>query len=77
MNSFDIEMAFEYNDPKKYQVFFEAVQIAILDTNNSEQLKYSKICAAYRAAMSGMAKRLDELEESNMVQSRKQKTGAC
>jgi hypothetical protein len=77
MNSFDIEMAFECNDPQKYQVFFEAVQIAILDTNNSEQLKYSKICAAYRAAMSGMAKRLDELEESNMVQSRKQKTGAC
>lgn len=65
MNSFDIEMAFEYNDPKKYQVFFEAVQIAILDTNNSEQLKHSKICAAYRAAMSGMAKRLDELEKAN------------
>lgn len=65
MNSFDIEMAFEYNDPKKYQMFFEAVQIAILDTNNSEQLKHSKICAAYRAAISGMAKRLDELEKAN------------
>lgn len=77
MNPFEIEMAFEYNDPQKYQVFFEAVQIAILDTNNSEQLKHSKICDAYRAAMSGMAKRLDESDESNMVQSRKRKTGAC
>lgn len=65
MNSFDIEMAFECNDPQKYQVFFETVQIAILDTNNNEQLKYSKICAAYHAAMSGMAKRLDELEKAN------------
>nr|DAJ63103.1 MAG TPA: Heat shock factor-binding protein 1 helix, Nucleus, TRANSCRIPTION.8A [Caudoviricetes sp.] len=65
MNPFEIEMAFECNDPQKYQVFFETVQIAILDTNNSEQWKYSKICAAYRAAMSGMAKRLDELEKAN------------
>ena len=65
MNPFEIEMAFEYNDPQKYQVFFEAVQIAILNTNNSEQLKHSKICAAYRAAMSGMAKRLDEEETNN------------
>jgi hypothetical protein len=65
MNSFDIEMAFEYNDPQKYQVFFETVQIAILDTNNSEQWKYSQIRAAYCAAMSGMAKRLDELEKAN------------
>lgn len=23
MNPFEIEMAFEYNDPQKYQVFFE------------------------------------------------------
>ena len=61
MNSFDIEMAFEYNDPQKYQVFFETVQIAILDTNNSEQWKYSQIRAAY----CGMAKRLDELEKAN------------
>ena len=52
MNPFEIEMAFEYNDPQKYQVFFETVQIAILDTNNSEQWKYSQICAAYCAAMS-------------------------
>ena len=65
MNSFDIEMAFEYNDPQKYQVFFETVQIAILDTNNSEQWKYSQLRAAYCAAMSGMAKRLDELEKAN------------
>ena len=65
MNSFDIEMAFEYNDPQKYQVFFETVQIAILDTNNSEQWKYSQIRAAYCATMSGMAKRLDELEKAN------------
>lgn len=65
MNHFEIEMAFEYNDPQKYQVFFEAVQIAILDTNNNEQFKYSKICDAYRAAMSGMAKRLDEEETNN------------
>lgn len=65
MNPFEIEMAFEYNDPQKYLVFFEAVQIAILNTNNSEQLKHSKICAAYRAAMSGMAKRLDEEETNN------------
>lgn len=65
MNSFDIEMAFEYNDPQKYQVFFETVQIAILDTNNSEQWKYSQIRAAYCAEMSGMAKRLDELEKAN------------
>lgn len=65
MNPIEIEMAFECNDPQKYQVFFETVQIAILDTNNSEQWKYSKICAAYRAAMSGMAKRLDELEKAN------------
>lgn len=40
MNPFEIEMAFEYNDPQKYQVFFETVQIAILDTNNSERWKY-------------------------------------
>lgn len=65
MNPFDIEMAFECNDPQKYQVFFETVQIAILDTNNSEQWKYSQIRAAYCAAMSGMAKRLDELEKAN------------
>ena len=65
MNPFEIEMAFEYNDPQKYLVFFETVQIAILDTNNSEQWKYSQIRAAYCAAMSGMAKRLDELEKSN------------
>ena len=65
MNPFEIEMAFEYNDPQKYQVFFETVQIAILDTNNREQWKYSQICAAYCAAMSGMAKRLDELEKAN------------
>lgn len=65
MNPFEIEMAFEYNDPQKYQVFFETVQIAILDTNNSEQWKYSQICASYCAAMSGMAKRLDELEKAN------------
>lgn len=65
MNPFEIEMAFEYNDPQKYQVFFETVQIAILDTNNSEQWKYSQIFAAYCAAMSGMAKRLDELEKAN------------
>jgi hypothetical protein len=65
MNPFEIEMAFEYNDPQKYQVFFEAVQIAILDTNNNEQLKHSKICDAYRAAMRGMAKRLDESEKAN------------
>lgn len=64
MNSFDIEMAFKCNDPQKYQVFFETVQIAILDAN-SEQWKYSQIRAAYWAAMSGMAKRLDELEKSN------------
>lgn len=65
MNPFEIEMAFEYNDPQKYQVFFETVQTAILDTNNSEQWKYSQIRAAYRAAMSGMAKRLDEEETNN------------
>jgi hypothetical protein len=65
MNPFEIEMAFEYNDPQKYQVFFETVQIAILDTNNSEQWKYSQIRAAYCAAMSGMAKRLDESEKAN------------
>lgn len=65
MNPFEIEMAFEYNDPQKYQVFFEAVQIAILDTNNSEQWKYSQIRAAYCAAMSGTAKLLDELEKAN------------
>ena len=65
MNPFEIEMAFECNDPQKYQVFFETVQIAILDTNNSEQWKYDQICTAYRAAMSGIAKRLDELEKAN------------
>jgi hypothetical protein len=65
MNPFEIEMAFEYNDPQKYQVFFETVQIAILDTNNSERWKYDQICAAYRAAMSGMAKRPDESEKAN------------
>ena len=65
MNPFEIEMAFEYNDPQKYQVFFETVQIAILDTSNSERWKYDQICAAYRAAMIGMAKRLDELEKAN------------
>ena len=65
MNPFEIEMAFEYNDPQKYQVFFETVQIAILDTNNSKQWKYSQIRAAYCAAMSGMAKRLDEEETNN------------
>lgn len=65
VNSFDIEMAFEYNDPQKYQVFFETVQIAILDTNNSERWKYDQIFAAYCAAMRGMAKRLDELEKAN------------
>ena len=65
MNPFEIEMAFEYNGPQKYQVFFETVQIAILDTNNSEQWKYSQIRAAYCAAMSGMAKRQDELEKAN------------
>lgn len=65
MNHSEIEMAFEYNDPQKYQVFFEAVQIAILDTNNSERWKYDQIFAAYCAAMRGMAKRLDELEKSN------------
>lgn len=77
MNPFEIEMAFEYNDPQKYLVFFETVQIAILDTNNSERWKYDQIFAAYCAAMRGMAKRLDESDESNMVQSRKRKTGAC
>lgn len=65
MNPFEIEMAFEYNDPQKYQVFFETVQIAILDTNNNGKWKYDQICAAYRAAMSGMAKRLDEEETNN------------
>ena len=65
MNSFDIEMAFEYNDPQKYLVFFETVQIAILDTNNSERWKYDQIFAAYCAAMRGMAKRLDESEKAN------------
>ena len=65
MNPFEIEMAFEYNDPQKYQVFFETVQIAILDTNNSERWKYDQIFAAYRAAMSGRAKRLGELEKAN------------
>ena len=65
MNPFEIEMAFEYNDPQKYLVFFETVQIAIMDTNNSERWKYSQIRAAYCAAMSGMAKRLDELEKAN------------
>lgn len=77
MNPFEIERAFEYNDPQKYLVFFETVQIAILDTNNSERWKYDQIFAAYCAAMRGMAKRLDESDESNMVQSRKRKTGAC
>lgn len=61
----EIEQAFESNDPQKYQEFFETVQIAILDTNNNERWKYSKIRAAYCAAMSGMAKRLDELEKAN------------
>lgn len=65
MNPFEIEMAFEYNDPQKYQVFFETVQIAILDTNNSERWKYDQIFAAYCAAMNGMAKRLDESEKAN------------
>ena len=65
MNPFEIEMAFEYNDPQKYQVFFETVQIAILDKNNSDRWKYSQIRSAYCAAMSGMAKRLDELEKAN------------
>lgn len=65
MNPFEIEMAFEYNDPQKYLVFFETVQIAILDTNNSKQWKYNQIHAAYCAAMSGMAKRLDEEETNN------------
>lgn len=65
MNPFEIEMAFEYNDPQKYQVFFETVQIAILDTNNSERWKCDQICAAYCAAMRGMAKRLDESEKAN------------
>ena len=65
MNPFEIEMAFEYNDPQKYLVFFETVQIAILDTNNSEQWKYDQIFAAYCAAMRGMAKRLDESEKAN------------
>ena len=65
MNPFEIEMAFEYNDPQKYQVFFETVQIAILDTSNSERWKYDQIFAAYCAAMRGMAKRLDELEKAN------------
>ena len=46
MNPFEIEMAFEYNDPQNYQVFLETVQIAILDTNNREPRKYSQICAA-------------------------------
>lgn len=50
---------------KNTRCFFETVQIAILDTNNSEQWKYSQICAAYCAAMSGMAKRLDEEETNN------------
>lgn len=65
MKPCEIEQAFNSNDPQKYQEFFETVQIAILDTNNSEQWKYNQICAAYCAAMSGMAKRLDELEKSN------------
>lgn len=65
MKPCEIEQAFESNDPQKYQVFFETVQIAILDTNNSKQWKYSQIRAAYCAAMSGMAKRLDELEKTN------------
>lgn len=65
MNPVEIEMAFEYNDPQKYQEFFETVQLAILDTNNSEQWKYSQIRAAYCAAMSGMAKRLDEEGTNN------------
>ena len=65
MNPFEIEMAFEYNAPQKYLVFFETVQIAILDTNNSERWKYDQICDAYRAAMSGIAKRLDEEETNN------------
>lgn len=65
MNPFEIEMAFEYNDPQKYQEFFKTVQIAILDTNNNGKWKYDQICAAYRAAMSGIAKRLDELEKAN------------
>ena len=65
MNPFEIEMAFEYNDPQKYQVFFETVQIAVLGTNGREQGKYRQSFAAYCAAMSGMAKRLDELEKAN------------
>lgn len=65
MKPCEIEQAFESNDPQKYQVFFETVQIAILDTNSSEQWKYNQIHAAYCAAMSGMAKRLDELEKAN------------
>lgn len=65
MKPCEIEQAFESNDPQKYQVFFETVQIAILDTNNSEQWKYSQIRAAYCAAMSGMAKRLDEEGTNN------------
>ena len=77
MNPFEIEMAFEYDDPKKYQVFFETVQIAILDTNNRERWKYDQICAAYRAAMSGMEKRLDKSEELSMLQLQKWKIGAC
>lgn len=64
MKPCEIEQAFESNDPQKYQVFFETVQIAILDTNSSEQWKYNQIHAAYCAATSGMAKRLDE-EETN------------
>jgi hypothetical protein len=65
VNPFEIEMAFEYNDPQKYLVFFETVQIAILDTNNSERWKYDQIFAAYCAAMRGMAKRLDESDKAN------------
>lgn len=65
MNPFEIEMAFEYNDPQKYLVFFETFQIAILDTNNSERWKYDQIFAAYCAAMRGMAKRLDESDKAN------------
>ena len=65
MNPFEIEMAFEYNDPQKYLVFFETVQIAIMDTTNSGKWKYRQIFAAYCAAMRGMAKRLDESEKAN------------
>lgn len=65
MKPCEIEQAFESNDPQKYQEFFETVQSAILDTNNSKQWKYNQIHAAYCSAMSGMAKRLDEEETNN------------